>query len=181
MAPRVEVRAQRLLRPRIRIKPTTRLRRSRALYFFGLGTTYSVRCERLQHVGEPTDVGCGFRHRSLRPKCLRLGSGPIPVEENPRRPWMLPSGTRRRWTRHVARVVRRLQYSELGEVLGFRCPSFCVHVVARTFPRWGVGFDFRRSEPSRNLFAFDDQDKCIARDGERFTRGNGFGNIRRHI
>ncbi|CAM9536482.1 unnamed protein product, partial [Scytosiphon promiscuus] len=38
--------------------------------------------------------------------------------------------------------------------------------------RWGVGFDFRSKEPSRNLFFFFDQEKCAVREGEKAKKGD---------
>lgn len=39
--------------------------------------------------------------------------------------------------------------------------------------RWGIGLDFRTTEPSRNLFSFFDQEKCVVREGEAARKGEG--------
>ncbi|CAM9624247.1 unnamed protein product, partial [Hapterophycus canaliculatus] len=38
--------------------------------------------------------------------------------------------------------------------------------------RWGIGFDFRSKEPSRNLFYFFDREKCAVREGEKTKKGD---------
>ena len=37
--------------------------------------------------------------------------------------------------------------------------------------RWGIGLDFRSTEPSRNLFSFFDKEKCIVREGQKARKG----------
>lgn len=37
--------------------------------------------------------------------------------------------------------------------------------------RWGIGLDFRSTEPSRNIFSFFDQEKCAVREGEVVKKG----------
>lgn len=41
--------------------------------------------------------------------------------------------------------------------------------------RWGIGFDFRSTEPSRNLFSFFDKEKCIVREGQKARKGGLYG------
>ncbi|CAN0239148.1 unnamed protein product, partial [Pylaiella littoralis] len=38
--------------------------------------------------------------------------------------------------------------------------------------RWGIGIDFRSSEPSRNLFSFFDRENCAVREGETARKGD---------
>eukprot|EP00904_Undaria_pinnatifida_P007073 jgi/Undpi1/3496/HiC_scaffold_16.g06868.m1 len=38
--------------------------------------------------------------------------------------------------------------------------------------RWGIGIDFRSTEPSRNFFCFFDQEKCVVREGEKVKKGD---------
>ncbi|CAM9501949.1 unnamed protein product [Laminaria digitata] len=38
--------------------------------------------------------------------------------------------------------------------------------------RWGIGLDFRGTEPSRNMFCFYDQEKCAVREGEKVKKGD---------
>ncbi|CAB1120231.1 unnamed protein product [Ectocarpus sp. CCAP 1310/34] len=38
--------------------------------------------------------------------------------------------------------------------------------------RWGIGMDFRSTEPSRNLFYFFDREKCAVREGQTARKGD---------